>query len=48
MSPSPEDEKILFEAGRKANEIFIKQQESAGHTAAGKVLQLLYERDEEI
>lgn len=38
MVPSPEDEKILFEAGRKANEIFVKQQESAGHTAAGKVL----------
>ena len=38
MYPSPEDRKILFEAGRKANEAFIKQQESAGHTAAGKVV----------
>ena len=38
MYPSPEDQKILFEAGRKANEVFIKQQESAGHAAAGKVL----------
>jgi len=38
MYPSPEDQKILFEAGRKANETFIKQQESAGRTAAGDVV----------
>jgi TRAP-type transport system periplasmic protein len=36
--PSPEDQKMLLEAGRKANEAFIKQQESSGHTAAGKVM----------
>jgi TRAP-type transport system periplasmic protein len=35
--PSPEEQKILFEAGRKANEIFIKQQESVD-PAAGKVM----------
>jgi TRAP-type C4-dicarboxylate transport system substrate-binding protein len=38
MYPSPEDQNILFEAGRKANEIFVKQQESAGHTAAADVV----------
>jgi TRAP-type transport system periplasmic protein len=35
--PTPEDQKILFEAGRKANEAFVQQQESAGRPAAGKV-----------
>jgi TRAP-type C4-dicarboxylate transport system substrate-binding protein len=36
--PSPEDQKVLLEAGRKANELFIKKQESAGHKAAGDVV----------
>lgn len=36
--PSEEDQKILVEAGRKANEAFVKQQESRGHQEAGKVL----------
>lgn len=35
--PTPEDQKILQEAGRKANEAFVRQQESAGRPPAGKV-----------
>ena len=33
-SPSPEDQKIILEAAQKANEDFLKKQESGGHTAA--------------
>lgn len=36
--PSPEDKKILLEAGQKANEYLIKKQESEGHTGAQKVV----------
>jgi TRAP-type C4-dicarboxylate transport system substrate-binding protein len=36
--PSPEEQKILIEAGKKATEDTIKKQESEGHTAARKVI----------
>jgi TRAP-type transport system periplasmic protein len=36
--PTPEEQKLLLETGQKANETLVKQQESGGHTAAGKVL----------
>jgi TRAP-type C4-dicarboxylate transport system substrate-binding protein len=35
--PSAEDKEIILEAGRKANEDWIKQEESKGNKAAGKV-----------
>ena len=35
--PSPGDQKALQEAGQKATEFILKQQESAGHTGARKV-----------
>ena len=34
---TPEDQKINFEAGKRAQEYFLKKQESEGHTAAPKV-----------
>ena len=34
---SPEDQKTNLEAGKKAQEYFLKQQESSGHGAARKV-----------
>jgi TRAP-type transport system periplasmic protein len=36
--PSPEEQKILIEAGKKATEDTVKKQESEGHTAARKVI----------
>lgn len=36
--PSAEDKKVLREAGQKANETFIKQQEAGGHKGAGDVV----------
>lgn len=35
--PSPEDQKALSEAGQKATDFILKQQESAGHKGARKV-----------
>jgi TRAP-type transport system periplasmic protein len=35
--PSPEDQKIIAEAGQKANDFIIKKQESGGHMAARTV-----------
>jgi TRAP-type transport system periplasmic protein len=37
--PSPEEQKILLEAGQKANESLLKKTESDGHTAARKVFE---------
>jgi TRAP-type C4-dicarboxylate transport system substrate-binding protein len=36
--PSPEDQKIIWEAGEKANEDLIKTQEAGGHKTARRVV----------
>jgi TRAP-type C4-dicarboxylate transport system substrate-binding protein len=35
--PTPEDQKLIFEAAQKANDDWIKQEEARGNKAAGKV-----------
>jgi TRAP-type C4-dicarboxylate transport system substrate-binding protein len=39
VTPSPEDKKIITDAGEKANEMMYKKAESDGHTAARKAVQ---------
>ena len=34
--PTPEDQKVIFEAAQKANDEWIKQEEARGNKAAGK------------
>jgi TRAP-type transport system periplasmic protein len=37
--PTPDEQKVLLEAGQKANEMLIKQMESAGYPAGRKVVE---------